>query len=296
MFKSTVSCLTPSVSLLSFFYVDLAINLSLSGRRWRSPLPPHLLLPPRSWSAVGSQASAGPNLQWGDWDSPMAILITNEMIWNVGIVHTNPHFLKLFESRCVHSSFTHTHTRTHTRAHIYIYIYTHTCIHICIYNYTYVHMYISTLYTCIHNMHIYMCTYMHIYIYRHVHINTYAYVQAFTKNIYIHTYIYIYTYTYIQNTCIHRCIYAYVSHGDLHSGRTTGAKISFPRREDATRAARRSVAASWHRDNASCDTNYDWMLTWWLPGRCWEFQIDEWFETKGSSNEWDIGVETKGRK
>jgi hypothetical protein len=162
MFKSTVSCLTPSVSLLSFFYVDLAINLSLSGRRWRSPLPPHLLLPPRSWSAVGSQASAGPNLQWGDWDSPMAILITNEMIWNVGIVHTNPHFLKLFESRCVHSSFTHTHTHAHARTHIYIHI------HAYIYAYIIIHMYICTY---LHYIHAYtICTYtcVHICIYTYI--------------------------------------------------------------------------------------------------------------------------------
>ena len=250
MFKSTVSCLTPSVSLLSFFYVDLAINLSLSGRRWRSPLPPHLLLPPRSWSAVGSQASAGPNLQWGDWDSPMAILITNEMIWNVGIVHTNPHFLKLFESRCVHSSFTHTHTHAHARTHIYIYIYTHTCIHICIYNYTYVHMYISTLYTCIHNMHIYMCTYMHIYIYRHVHINTYAYVQAFTKK-YIHTYTRIYIYTHIHIYRIHVYIDAYMRMYLMVTCILGARRARRFHSQDAKTRREQPAAASQHRDTVT---------------------------------------------
>ena len=166
MFISTVSCLTPSVSLLSFFYVDLAINLSLSGRRWRSPLPPHLLLPPRSWSAVGSQASAGPNLQWGNWDSPMAILITNEMIWHVyrDSSYKPRIFLKLFESKFYTHTHTHTHARTHTCIYIYIYIHIHAYIyHICIY--THVHMYMSTPYTCIH-----ICTYtcVHICIYTYI--------------------------------------------------------------------------------------------------------------------------------
>ena len=61
--------------------------------------------------------------------------------------------------------------------------------------YTYIHIYI---YTCIHDIYIYILTY--IYIYAYIYINIYIHIHIYTR---IHTYIY---------TCIHVyiCIYIYI--------------------------------------------------------------------------------------